>query len=423
MVQLSSWRVIALKGIPYVSHIDMDAFFASIEQAANPTLKGKPIAVTGIGKRHSVVTSASYEAKRLGVKSGMAFFEALKLCPDLIAVGVQSKKYGYISKEIMKMMTSVSPRVMVASVDEAYIDLSFHTKLEESINRFISFKRDLKERFGITASVGISVNPIISKIASDYSKPNGFVVVKDGMEREFLNEIPVKDVPGIGKHTLIKLESMGYKMTGELLEGLEKSPMDLYTMFGNAFMGFLQSLTKNRFSRKEFFKEERPKSVGHSMTLSGDINDFDLIVRVTNFLSARVIYRLGRYKMESSGVSLFLRYADRSSKALSKRLNFTISSIKDMTEITPWLISSIWNGTAVRAIGISCWALSEKKNQRQLSLFEKERELLETVLEIERKFGEYSIFPGNILFLPDIRKLEKPSDLHYQGFCRREVSC
>jgi DNA polymerase-4 len=132
---------------------------------------------------------------------------------------------------------------------------------------------------------------------------------------------------------------------------------------------------------------------------------------------------MGRYKMEGSGISLFLRYADRSSKALSKKLSFTISSIKDITEITPWLIRSIWNGTSVRAIGISCWALSEKKNQRQLSLFEKEKELLETVLEIEKKFGEYAIFPGNILFLPDIRKLEKPSDLHYQGFCRREVSC
>ncbi|HOY27171.1 MAG TPA: DNA polymerase IV, partial [Mesotoga sp.] len=169
-----------MTGIEYVAHIDMDAFFASIEQAANPCLKGRPIAVTGIGKRHSVVTSASYEAKRLGVRSGMPFFQAVKLCPDLMAVKVQSRKYEYVSREIMKMLTSVSPRIMVTSIDEAYVDLGFYTRLEEALESFIKFKHDLKESFGITASVGVTVNPVLSKIASDYLKPNGFVVVKKG---------------------------------------------------------------------------------------------------------------------------------------------------------------------------------------------------------------------------------------------------
>lgn len=412
-----------MTGIEYVAHIDMDAFFASIEQAANPCLKGRPIAVTGIDKRHSVVTSASYEAKRLGVRSGMPFFQAVKLCPGLMAVKVQSRKYEYVSREIMKMLSGVSPRIMVASIDEAYVDLGFYTKLEEALKSFIKFKHDLKESFGITASVGVTVNPVLSKIASDYSKPNGFVVVKKGLERAFLKHVPSGDVPGIGRHTLIKLESMGYKTVGEVLEEFERNPLRLYTAFGNSFLGLIQSLTKNSFSREIFFREEPPKSVGHSMTLSVDITGRELVMRVANFLAARVVYRLGRYSMESAGLTVHLRYSDGKSRRLSKRLGSMISSIKDMTEILPWMIESIWKGEAVRAVGITCWNLTKKRRGQQLSLFEAKRNPLETALEIERKFGEYSIFPGNILFLPEIRRVEKPSDLHYQGFCRRQVSC
>jgi len=159
------------------------------------------------------------------------------------------------------------------------------------------------------------------------------------------------------------------------------------------------------------------------MTLSVDITGRELVMRVANFLAARVVYRLGRYSMESAGLTVHLRYSDGKSRGLSKRLDSTISSIKDMTEILPWMIESIWKGEAVRAIGITCWNLTKKKDGEQLSLFEAKRNLLETALEIERKFGEYSIFPGNILFLPGIRRVEKPSDLHYQGFCRRQISC
>ncbi len=416
-------RLFLMKGISYVSHIDMDAFFASIEQAANPALKGLPIAVTGIGKRHSVVTSASYEAKKYGVKSGMPFFQANKLCPELIPVKVRSKKYEYISKEIMKMLTDISPRVMVASVDEAYIDLSFYTELGSALKSFTRFKTSLKERFGITASVGISTNPILSKIASDYSKPNGFVVVKEGFERKFLEAIPAKDVPGIGKHTLIKLESLGYKTVGELLKVFEESPFKLYNSLGNAFMGLIQNLLKKSFQREDFFREEKPKSVGHSMTLPADIRRRDLIIRVANFLAARVVYRLERYEMESSGLSVYLKYRDHSVKGLSKRLNFSISSIRDIAVIVPWMVESIWNGEDVRALGITCWNLKQKKRQEQLHLFEIKRDLLQTSMDVERKYGEYALFPGNMLVLSRIGRFDKPSDLHYQGFCRRQVSC
>ncbi|MFW6122234.1 MAG: DNA polymerase IV, partial [Petrotogales bacterium] len=177
------------KSISYIAHIDMDAFFASVEQAANPYLKGKPIIVTGKDTRHSVVTSASYEAKKHGIKAGMPAFKALKLCHDAISVPVDGGKYTYVSEEIMKRLEFISPKYSVASIDEAFIDLSVYNTLNHSLKALKFFRNAIEKDFGISFSIGVAVNPLIAKIASDFKKPRGFVVIENEAEKDFLKNI------------------------------------------------------------------------------------------------------------------------------------------------------------------------------------------------------------------------------------------
>jgi len=381
--------------LDYVAHIDMDAFFASVEQASNPQLKGKAIIVTGRGLRHSVVTTASYEAKKKGVRSGMSGYEASKFCPDAIFVEVDAKKYEYVSRKIMKLLYSVSPKILVASIDEAYIDLSHFENLKEALFHLKNLKLKLMREYGLTASIGIASNPMLAKIGSDFKKPNGFVVICQGSEREFLKHVNIKDIPGVGPHTLIKLSSYGYKKAIDLIEA---DDFFLYSNFGNALLGLKKALLTNSFSRTEFFKKSFPKSIGHSMTLSRDIDDGELINRVACFLGVRVIYRMRRKGFEAEGVSLFLKYSDFRVVRTSRKLNFPLSDTQRMNQVLYWLIEELWGGEPVRALGVSCNRLKPSSSlSKQLSLLDTKKDLVPISLKIEEAFGEYSLFPASIL--------------------------
>ncbi|AKI97231.1 DNA polymerase Y family protein [Kosmotoga pacifica] len=381
--------------LDYVAHVDMDAFFANIEQASNPYLRGKPIIVTGRGLRHSVVTTASYEAKGKGVRSGMPAHEALKLCPEAILVEADSKKYEYVSKEVMKLLGVVSPRILVTSIDEAYVDLSHFTNFKEALSSLKSFKSRLMMEFGLTASIGVAPNPILAKIGSDFKKPDGFVVIYRGAEKKFLKNVRLEDIPGIGPHTLIKLASYGFEYAYELLRASE---FFLYTNFGNTLVGLVKSLVADNFSRDEFFRYSAPKSIGHSMTFSRDVYEEELLKRISSFLGAKVIYRMRKKGYEAAGVSMFLKYADFSVVRTSRRLNFPVSSINMMNRIVHWLTKELWSGEPVRAIGVSCNRLrASSAFTRQLSLLNTEKDMSEVSLKPEELFDKYSLFPASIL--------------------------
>ncbi|WP_068346835.1 DNA polymerase Y family protein [Kosmotoga arenicorallina] len=378
----------------------MDAFFASVEQASNPYLKGKAIIVTGKGLRHSVVTTASYEAKRKGVRSGMPAHEALKLCPEAIPVEADGKKYEYVSREIMKLLHSISPEILVTSIDEAYIDLAHFENLKEALRQLKGLKLRLIKEFGLTASIGIAANPILAKIGSDFRKPDGFVVICRGAEKEFLKQVDVKDIPGIGPHTLIKLSSYGYE---KAIEFIEADDFFLYSNFGNALLGLKKALLACSFSRAEFFKNSPPKSIGHSMTLSRNIEDGELLKRVACFLGAKVIYRMRRKGFEAEGVSLFLKYSDFSAVRTSRKLNFPLSNVQRMNQVLYWLIEELWNKEPIRALGVSCNRLKPFNTlSEQLSFLGARRDLMDTSLKIEEAFGKYSLFPASILVVSEL---------------------
>ncbi len=405
----------------YVAHVDMDAFFASIEQATNPSLKGKPIIVTGSALRHSVVTAASYEAKKHGVKSGMTVYEATKLCPDALPVEVDGKKYEYYSETAMNMLRNVSPSIAISSVDEAFVDLTYYERISGAIYKLNEFRRTLKSRLDISASVGIAANPIIAKMASDFKKPNGFTFIQRGFEQAFLESVPVSDVPGIGKHTTVFLKSHGFENVGDLLKA---DKFYLFKNFGNAFLGLVKSLTSHNYSREVFFQKEAPKSMGHSMTFGRDISQLEKLESIISFLGSRVVYRMRKEGYEARGIGMHVKYTDMKVSAISKKLSFHLSRISLMNEISHWLLKKIWNGEPVRAMGISCQRLRKLgPSSEQLHMFHKDRDPIQVALNMEDRFGKYVLFPASLLAATDASCISlKNRDLFNKSFGRGQIS-
>ena len=199
-----------------ILHLDMNAFFASVEQQSNPALRGKPIAVIGSNGR-TVITTASYEARKFGVKTGMAIWEAKQHCPNIILVVGNNPKYTYTSSRIFSMMLDYTPLVEVFSIDEAFLDVTGSMGIFGSPERIVYLmKARIKHSFGLTCSVGVAPNKLLAKLASDMKKPDGLTIIRPEEISPVLEAIPIKDICGIGSQTEKKLNLLGIKTCGDL---------------------------------------------------------------------------------------------------------------------------------------------------------------------------------------------------------------
>ncbi|NVN90547.1 MAG: DNA polymerase IV, partial [Desulfuromonadales bacterium] len=199
-----------------IMHIDQNAFFASVEQQANPELRGKPIAVVG-GHGRTVITTSSYEARARGVKTGMAVWEAKRACPELLIVVGDNRKYQHTSSKIVEIFRDYTPEVEVFSIDEAWLDVTSSLSLFESPERIAHLiKARIRHAFGITCSIGIAPNKLLAKLASDMQKPDGLVVIKAEGVARVLERMPIKELCGIGKKMQRHLNMMSIYTCGEL---------------------------------------------------------------------------------------------------------------------------------------------------------------------------------------------------------------
>ena len=253
-----------------VLHLDMNAYFASVEQQANPELRGKPIAVIGSNGR-TVITTASYEARKFGVKTGMAIWEAKRQCPQIILVVGDNRKYTHTSTQIFKMMLDYTPLVEVFSIDEAFLDITHSLKIFGNPERIVHLlKAQIMESFGLTCSVGIGPNKLLAKLASDMKKPDGLTIIRPDEVSQIINPLPIKDFCGIGSQTEKKLNLLGIKTIGDL----GKFPVDiLKRKFGiNGLHLHDMGLGIDQSPVVPASDQDRVKSVGHSMTLKQDIS-------------------------------------------------------------------------------------------------------------------------------------------------------
>ncbi len=344
-----------------IIHVDMDAFYASVEQMDNPELKGKPLAVGGGGKR-GVVSAASYEARVFGVRSAMPGFTARKLCPDLIFVRPRYDRYQEISSKIRKIFFDYTDLVEPLSLDEAYLDVTENKKGNPSATLLAQeIRKRILDEVGLTASAGISINKFIAKVASDYNKPNGQKTVNPEEVIEFLEDLDVKKFYGVGKVTQAKMYSMGI-YTGKDLK--TKSEEFLTQHFGKSG-GHYYRIVRG-VHRSEVKPNRERKSLAAERTFSENISsEIYMLERLEN-IAEELQKRLKQSKVAGRTVTLKIKYSDFSLQTRSKTLPYYVSDADILLETAKELLYQEKMKNSVRLLGISLSNLNTgKKNEKK----------------------------------------------------------
>lgn len=380
-----------------ILHLDMNAFFASVEQQANPDLQGKPIAVVGSGHR-TVITTASYEARKYGVKTGMAIWEGRRACPGLIVVVGDNTKYTHASRQITTLLREYTPLVEVFSIDEAFLDVTHSVSLfgpPETIA--YQLKARIRHALGLTCSVGIAPNKLLAKLASDMQKPDGLTIIPPDRIGVILENVPVGDLCGVGKRLERQLRLLGINTCGQLGRFPEEILRRKFGVIGPRLKQMGQGLDDSPVIPVE--EEEQVKSVGHSMTLRRDIEKREDILRYLLQLAEMVGRRARRYAVTGKTVSIYLRFADFFTNIQKQAtLGSSINLSDDIYKAAVRLLDSMEISQPVRLLGISLSNLEHQ--QQQPSLFEEDRKkegLTRAMDALNDRFGEFKITFGSML--------------------------
>jgi DNA polymerase-4 len=374
-----------------VIHVDMDAFFASVEQQTFPFLRGKPIGVCGDPDGRTVIAAASYEAKRRGVKTAMTLPEARKLCPEIILVAGHPAKYVDTATRILAFYATFTDRIEVFSIDEVFLDVTqtahlFHGP-EEIAN---SIKAFVKEHFGLTCSIGIAPNKLLAKLCGDRNKPDGLTIVRPCEVAALMETLPVQELCGIGPKTREKLSRLGVRTCGELGRYQEKRLNGVFGIVGSHLKHMGQGLDENPVL--PCFHEPATKSMGHSFTLDKDTRDMAEIRRHLLQLSEQVGRRLRRDGFAGRTVSLVLRYADFSTFIKQHSLKNHIDDGLRIYQVGVKLFKELYQPPRlVRLLGISVSGLI--RDLKQTAAFENARagSLFEGLDAVNDKYGEFSV--------------------------------
>jgi len=288
-----------------IIHVDMDAFYAAVEQRDNPELQGKPVVVGGADPtKRGVVSTASYEARKYGVRSAMSLREAYRRCPDGIYLPVNMKKYKAVSEKIFQLFFEYTPLVETIALDEAFLDVTGSTRLfgpAEKIGREI--KARIKEEMNLVASIGISYNKFLAKLASDLDKPDGFLVISRKNFQQLVHPLPLKRLWGVGEKMEQKLKAFGFKTIGDVAAA---SPLLLRKQFG--VFGEHIYLLSNGINEREVVPDHEAKSVGRETTFPEDVEDRENLLAVLMQLVEDVCYRLRTNHFWGRCITVKIRY-------------------------------------------------------------------------------------------------------------------
>jgi DNA polymerase-4 len=378
----------------YILHLDVDAFFASVEEILDPSLKGKPLIVGARPEQRGVVASASYAARAFGVHSAMPTAQALRLCPQAIVIPPRHKVYGEYSARMMAILSEYSTLIEPLSLDEAFLDV---TGCEARWGSPEELARRLQKRLevelGLSTSIGLASNKLVAKIASGLEKPHGFVVVPQGREAEFLAPLPVERLWGVGEVTARNLHEMGIFTIGQLA-GLPAAQLE--ARFGR------RGRDLHRHARgiddSPVVAEREEKSLSREVTFAEDIGDEQVLRKTLLSLSEDVARQLRKRGLRGRTVKLKLRYADF--KTLTRQV--TMEAPTDLEQVifdqAARLVERAWDKRKkVRLIGVGVSKFEPE--ERQLSLFEgtgegkveKLRRFSQAVDRIREKYGDEAI--------------------------------
>ena len=336
-----------------IIHLDMDAFFASVEQLRRPELRGKPLVVGGHPKRRGVVSTCSYEARKFGIHSGMPTRTALRLCPEVEVISPDFRRYSRISRKIMRILSEYTPRVEPVSIDEAYLDVTGRAPdgapaLAETI------RARIQAETGLTASAGVAPNKFLAKLASDFRKPDGLTVITEADAQEFIDALPIGKFHGIGDATAAKLRRMNVR-TGADLRRLSRET--LRAAFGKT--GDYYYYCVRGIDDRPVEEHGDPKSLSREVTLYEDCLELRRIRVMVRILSRKVVRRVREHGFFAKNVTLKLKYADFRSISRTIALPGPNCSGEEVGEIAVNLLSRTEAGsTPVRLIGVGLGGLS-----------------------------------------------------------------
>ncbi len=379
-----------------IIHVDMDAFYASIEERENPELKGKPVIVGGTVEGRGVVSAANYEARKYGLHSAMPMVRAVRLCPQVIRLRSNMQLYAEVSRQIREIFFRYTPVVQPLALDEAFLDVTSSEKLFGSAEKVgMQIKQAIKDELKLVASVGVAPNKFVAKIASDVNKPNGFVVVEQNNIQSFLDPLPVSRLWGAGKATVAVFDRMGIRSIAQL----RHQPVDwLVSRFGK-FGEHLWQLA-NGIDERDVVVDSQAKSISNETTFSQDIANRDVLEATLLHLTEQVAWRLRKAGLKGRTVQVKLRYPDFRLITRAHTMVESTDNTNILWSVTRDLLHRNWQGRpAIRLVGMGVSGLQSENDQpQQADLFAKQNARLSALDRISdninARFGPSTLHRG-----------------------------
>lgn len=344
-----------------ILHVDMDAFFAAVEQRDNPELRGKPVIVGGVSER-GIVATCSYEARKYGIHSAMPIFIAQKLCPNGIYLTTRMSRYKEVSLKIFEILKEVTPLVQPLSIDEAYLDLS-ESKFENGMDAAKFIKKKVYKELGLTLSVGISYNKFLAKLASDWNKPNGIMIINEDMIPNILLPLHISKIHGLGDKSVKKLNNMGIFYVKDLYEMPESFYIEYLGKWGVDIYHRIRGIDK-----REVTIDSERKSYGKERTLKADTDDKEELLLYLKGFCSQISNDLVLRNLEGRTITVKYKGSDFESHTRSKTLNYYTNKLEEFYKVCEDIIESEEINIRIRLIGVTISSFKENTIE-QLTLF------------------------------------------------------
>ena len=401
-----------------VCHVDMDAFFVSVEELFDPSLKGKPVVVGGKANQRGVVAAASYAARKFGVHSAMPLRTAARLCPQATFVDGHPERYREYSKKIFQILNNFSPQVEMASIDEAYLDLTGTERLlGPALRAAHSLHETIRSKTELKCSLGLASSRLVAKVSSDQAKPNGVLYIVPGREARFLAPLEVRKIPGVGKKTEESLHKLGIRRVGDLANLDESFLWSHFGRWGLALAGKAKGEDAGGWFDAEIGSEGDPKSISHEHTFGEDTAQRGRLETTLLKLSEMVSKRLREHRLYARTVQLKLRDEDFNTITRAQSLDHATQLDGEVATAVIGLFRQAWNGkTPVRLLGVHASGLQHSEGQ--MNLLEEAntarlRQAFRSVDHIRNRFGDASISLAKTLHSGIRERVhDNPFDLH-----------
>ncbi len=379
-----------------IFHVDMDAFFVSVEELFDPSLRGKAVVVGGQANERGVVSAASYEARKFGVHSAMPLRTAHKLCPHAIFVDGHPDRYREYSKKVYEVLGTFTPRVEMASIDEAYLDMTGTERLHgPPLAAAHALHRQMKSVTQLNCSIGIATSRLVAKVSSDQAKPNGMLWVLPGQEARFLAPLEVRKIPGVGKVMEKNLHDLGIRTVADLARLDEKFLRERFGKWGLALAGKAHGLDAGGWFDSEVGEDTEAKSISHEHTFNHDTADAEQLESTLARLSEMVCRRLREAGLHARTIQLKLRYEDFSTITRAHSLATATQVDTEIYEAARALFRANWRaGERVRLLGVHASGFHHAEGQLDLldgNRHQRWMQALTTADRLRDKYGESAI--------------------------------